>query len=228
MLRGIDISSWQENIDLAPLPISFVIVKATEGTDYVNPYCDPKIQQAKSLDLKWGFYHFAGTMGAIAEADYFVDNCSGYFGQGIPVLDWEGEQDVAWVNAFVARVRERTGVNCWIYGNPWRFNQGGVDQNCARWVASYPDVKAPSYDWNPGEPPYTDGLIACWQFASDGQVPGYSGNLDVNEFYGDRATWDAYAGVAPTPQPEPAPEPAPEAGASVLENSEYRVTIEPK
>ena len=55
MLRGIDISSHQGDIDLAPLAIDFVIIKATEGTGYVNPYCAPKVQQAKNLGLCWGF-----------------------------------------------------------------------------------------------------------------------------------------------------------------------------
>ena len=37
MLRGIDISSHQGDIDLSPLAIDFVIIKATEGTGYINP-----------------------------------------------------------------------------------------------------------------------------------------------------------------------------------------------
>ena len=221
MLRGIDISSHQGDIDLSPLGIDFVIVKATEGTGYVNPYCDPKVQQAKNLGLYWGFYHFAGVNGAVEEATYFINNCTDYFSQGIPVLDWEGEQSVDWVNTFVRTVHEQTGIWPWIYANPWRFNQGGVEANCARWVAQYPNVSRPTLDYDPGEPPATDGLVACWQYASDGNVAGYSGNLDVNHFFGDVAAWLAYAGKfdwAPSDGPE----------KSVLENSEYKVTIEKK
>lgn len=57
MLNGIDISGWQGDIDLSKLNFDFVIVKATEGTGYVNPYCDKKVQQAIKLGKKWGFYH---------------------------------------------------------------------------------------------------------------------------------------------------------------------------
>lgn len=226
MLKGIDISSHQGDIDLSVLGgVDFVIVKATEGTGYVNPYCDSKYQQARNLGKCVGFYHFAGTQGATAEAEYFCDNCSGYFGTGIPVLDWEGDQSVAWVNEFVHHVHERTGVWPWIYGNPWRFNQGGVEQNCARWVAEYPNVIRPGLDFDPGQTPPADGLVACWQYASDGAVSGYSGNLDINEFYGDRNTWAAYTGG--NAQIEPV-EPPPGEDVSTLENDQYRVVITKK
>ena len=36
-MNGIDIASYQTGIDLSVVPCDFVIVKATEGTGYVNP-----------------------------------------------------------------------------------------------------------------------------------------------------------------------------------------------
>ena len=36
-MNGIDIASYQAGIDLSVVPCDFVIVKATEGTGYVNP-----------------------------------------------------------------------------------------------------------------------------------------------------------------------------------------------
>lgn len=223
MLRGIDISSWQGDINLNPLPIDFVIVKATEGIGYVNPYCDVKVTQAKNLGLLWGFYHFAAGASAQQEAAYFINNCSNYFGVGIPVLDWEGDQSVAWVNEFVSTVHAHTGIWPWIYANPWRFNQGGVESNCGRWIASYPDVTHPSLDYDPGDVPQTDGLVVCWQYASDGVVSGYSGNLDVNHFFGDAKAWGLYAGFS-TSNPPSVENPK----SSVLENDEYRVEITKK
>lgn len=210
MLNFIDISSHQGDIDLSVLPIDAVIIKATEATSYVNPYCDSKVQQAKQLDLPWGFYHFAQDGSPEAEADYFIQNCEGYFGEGIPVLDWEVNQSVDWVNRFVARVHEVKGIWCVIYGNPWRFNQGGVEQNCGRWVASYPShLLYPNFDADEGECPDTDGLVCAWQFASDGRLNGYDGNLDLNRFYGDKGAWAAYAGAKVVLDPEPAPQPEP-------------------
>lgn len=216
MLRGIDVSNWQGAINLAPLSVDFVIVKATEGTGFVDSYCDATIQQSIKLGLPWGFYHFGGYSTPTAEADFFIENCSNYFGHGIPVLDWEQDQSAEWVNEFVRYVHSKTGVWCWIYANPWRFNQGGVESNCGRWIASYPDVLRPSLNYDPGDPPATDGLICCWQFASDGSVEGYDGNLDVNIFYGDSDAWMAYAKATDEPvKPD----------VSILENDDYIVEI---
>lgn len=225
MLRGIDISSWQGDIDLSKLDIDFVIIKATEAQNYVNPYCDPKVQQAKKLGLKWGFYHFAQSGSATAEADYFIEHTSNYFGEGIPVLDWEVNQSVAWVNEFVKRIHDKMGVWPWIYANPWRFNQSGVEKNCARWIASYPSVTHPDLSYKTGEVPRTDGLVACWQYASDGRISGYAGDLDLNHFYGDEKAWDLYAGAEVGENKEPETS---DKKTITVEDDEHKVIITEK
>lgn len=224
MLRGIDISNWQAGLDAdAVFPnVDFVICKATEGVGFVDGYCDGWVQWCRRNGKPWGFYHFANGNAPANEAVHFIDNASNYFGEGVPVLDWEGDQSVEWVNEFVKIVHDQTGIWPWIYANPWRFNQGGVEQNCMRWIASYPDVLRPGLDFDPGEPPETDGLVGCWQYASDGRVPGYAGNLDVNIFFGSVGAWSAYAGVPSSGQTDKP------TGQSVLENDRFRVTIQEK
>lgn len=182
---------------MSPMPIDAVIVKATEGLSYVDPTCDPNVLKAKAKGIPFGFYHFAGTHGAIEEADFFIRNCEGYFHDGIPVLDWEGEQGVGWVNQFVRYVHDVTGVWCWIYANPWRFNQGGVEENCMRWVASYPYLSHPTFDeMEQWDCPSAEGFVGAWQFCSDGRVEGYDGDLDCDLFYGDLDAWNLYSGKA--------------------------------
>lgn len=229
MLNFIDTSNWQGGYPPALTGADAVVVKATEGTSYVDPYCDAIIQQAIAAGMPWGFYHFAGDGDATSEAAFYVDNCRNYFGRGIPVLDWEGEQGVAWVNAFVQYVHEHTGVWAWIYANPWRFNQGGVNPNCARWVASYPDVVSPTWSQAQGwDCPAADGNVVAWQFCSDGAVNGIAGNVDLDLFYGSTEQWIAYArgsanrvdAIGPGSPGVDTPE--------VLENDMYKVTIERK
>lgn len=211
MLKGIDISNWQAgiNIDKVCKSVDFIICKATEGTDFTDKYCDGFIQSVVKNGKLFGFYHFAGSDDAVAEADYFIKECKGYFGKGIPVLDWETSQSVSWVNRFVRRVHDKTGVWPWIYANPWRFNQGGVEENCARWVASYPSVTSPTFGqaekWRK---PYAQGNVVCWQFCSDGRLTGYSGNLDLNIYYGDAESWNAYAGKSGASKPSTGGKPA--------------------
>ena len=218
MLRGIDISNWQAGLDADSVfpNVDFVICKATEGIDFVDGYCDDWVQWCRRNGKPWGFYHFANVNSPAMEATHFINNTSNYFGEGVPVLDWEGGQSVEWVNEFVRVVHDQTGIWPWIYANPWLFNQGGVEPSCMRWIASYPDVLRPGLDYDPGEPPETDGLVGCWQ------VPGYAGNLDVNHFFGSVGAWSAYAGVPSSGQPDPSP------SQSVLENDRFRVTIEEK
>lgn len=231
MVRFIDISNWQGGIDLpALLPnVDGVVCKATEGTTFVDPYCDGWVQQCINAGKPRGFYHFAGSNSASEEAEFFVRNCQGYFRKGIPILDWEGNQNAGWVNEFVERVHQATNVWPWIYANPWRFNQGGLNPNCARWVASYPEVSHPTFDkaqsW---KCPDADGNVVAWQFCSDGRVSGYDENLDCSLFYGDINQWGAYALGGNTASDDGSNNHSPNSDISVLENDEYKVTIERK
>lgn len=241
MMRFIDISNWQGGIDLpALLPnIDGVVCKATDGATFVDPYCDGWVQQCINANKPWGFYHFAGDGDATKEADFFIDNCWNYFRNGIPVLDWEGvrdssgnivfEQPVEWVNEFVERVHLITNVWPWIYANPWRFNQGGVNPNCARWVASHPEVSHPTFaqaqSW---ECPNADGNVVAWQFCSDGRVSGYGKNLDCSLFYGDVDQWRAYALGDKCETDSGGTDSGADSSVSVLANDEYKITIERK
>ena len=228
MLNGIDISSWQGDIDLSAYPLDFVIVKATQGTWYVNPWCDKKVQEAKELGLLWGFYHFAeGTGSATEEADYFIDNCIGYFNEGIPVLDFEADALTAgedWAKSFLSRVYERTGIRAIIYMSQSvtkRFGWSDVAKEHGLWVALYPNVTAPDFSYAP-EFPATTGAWeypAIWQYASDG-----FGNLDVNHAYMTREAWGKYAGWEESESEQIEQE----SEAITIEDDKYKVTIERK
>lgn len=226
MLYGIDIASHEKDIDLSKLEIDFVIVKATEGATYLNPYFHKKMKQGIKLGLCVGFYHYGRNNDAIKEADWLLANTADYRGIAIPVLDWEEDQSVSWVNKFVRRYHEKTGVWPWIYANPWRFNQGGVEKEADRWIAQYPNVLHPDLSYDPGNIPDTDGLVACWQYASDGRISGYAGNLDLNHFYGSKDQWYKYAKSDPNAVAPGSDSTAP--AHSTLENDEYKVTIERK
>lgn len=233
-LKGLDISNHQGSAGFRLSQIAekfdFVYVKATGGSGFVDKYCDAFVREAKKLGKLWGFYHFGDDgygWNASAEADWFISNCENYFGEGIPILDWERDSmTVAGVNEFVRIVHDRTGVWPLIYANPWRFNKGGVEPNCGRIIAHYPDLLRPTLTCDLPDVPATDGLVAMWQYCSDGVVRGAEKfDLDLDRFYGDNAAWDAYARGD---RENVASSPTTSGGASVLENDYYRVTIERK
>ena len=229
MINFIDTSNHQGGYSPALTGADAVIVKATQGNWFVDGFCDSIIQQAMATGMPWGFYHYADDGDANSEAAFFLDNCRNYFGQGIPVLDWEGNQSVDWVNAFVECVHAQTGVWPWVYANPWRLDPGGVNPNCARWVALYPDVANPTWSQAQGwGSPVTDGNVVAWQFCSDGRVNGISGDVDLDLFYGSKEQWLAYArgdNGSDSGSNDGGPNPD---DLAVLENDAYKVTIERK
>lgn len=203
-IKFIDISNWQAGLNVASVVknggLGAVIVKATEGVGFVDKSCDGFVQQCISNGIRFGFYHFARNNDAAAEAEFFRKNTTGYEGKGIPVLDWEDGQSIAWVNKFVERYHELTGVWPWVYGNAWRFNQGTVNTNCGRWVAGYPSNGITDINYglnNDCAYKVNNGLVCAWQFSSSVRISGYSGNLDGDVFYGDATAWDKYAGGSP-------------------------------
>lgn len=226
-MNGIDISSWQAGINIEIVPCDFVIVKATQGINYINPDFNRAYNQAKAAGKCVGVYHYAGGGGAVAEADYFLENVRDCIGEAILVLDWEGEQNEnfgnpAYAKEFLDRVYEKTGVKALIYmsksvcsNHDW---SDVVAADHGLWVAQYPDYEPTGYK----EEPWTDGNgygawaePAIFQYTSVGRLNGYGGNLDLNLAYMDRDAWNKYAGCGVADEPEQTPEePADEAPAT--------------
>lgn len=211
--KFIDISNWQSGINVMSVVknggLSAVVVKATEGLSLVDKSCDRFVSTLRANGVRFGFYHFARNNSARAEAEFFRNNTRGYEKAGIPILDWEAGQSVAWVNEFVEHYHKLTGVWPWVYGNAWRFNQGTVNTNCGRWIAGYPKNGITNINYGiSNDMPYkvNNGIVCAWQFSSSVRIAGYNGNLDGDVFYGDTAAWDKYAGGSPSAsKPDPAP-----------------------
>ena len=231
-MNGIDVSNWQAGIDLAAVPADFVIMKATQGTNYISPDCDRQYQQAKKAGRLLGVYHYVAGGNAQAEADYFVDNIKGYIGEAILVLDWESEQNGAWGNEayleqLVRRVIERTGVKPLIYSMASRYAQVATvakKLDCGLWIAQYASNDPTGYQAHP----WNEGAYGCAirQYTSAGRLPGYGGNLDLNIAYMDRNAWMKYAaksGSKPAAAPSKPAAPAKPAPAAKPSGRTYTV-----
>lgn len=200
-LNGIDIASYQAGLDLSVVPCDFVIVKATQGTTYTNPYCVGHVEQAINLGKLFGTYHYITGVGAVAEADFYVNSISNWVGKGIMCLDWESGDNSAWGNEsylreMAKRVIDRTGIPPVIYVQASRYSQVKAvadELNCGLWIAQYADMNPTGYQ----DSPWNEGSYSCAirQYASTGRLNGWDGNLDINKFYGDASTWNAYAGA---------------------------------
>lgn len=194
-MQGIDISSYQAGIDLASVPCDFVIVKATQGSTYINHDCSRAVEQALAAGKLVGVYHYIDGSGAV-EADHFVDQIAGWVGRALVCLDWEAGSNARWgdpgyLGTVIDRVRERTGRPPVVYASagafPWDVC---ASRDCGTWVAQYASMDHTGYQ----NAPWGEGAYDCLirQYSATGRLPGWAGDLDLDIFYGDRTLWDAY------------------------------------
>ncbi|MBQ9042618.1 MAG: hypothetical protein IJ111_07355 [Eggerthellaceae bacterium] len=201
-LDGIDIASWQAGINIANTNADFVIVKATEGVNYINPYfkqhADATIASGKLL----GIYHFAVVGDAEKQADYFVNAIGPYVGRAALFLDWENTsysatllQGPAWAKKFMDRVYERTGVRPLIYMSQSvtnDYNWSSVAPTYGLWMARYlyRNMNTGFLDSPDGGDGYSYwSSLKLYQYSSTGSISGYSGSLDLDKFYGTSDDW---------------------------------------
>ena len=201
--HGIDISSHQHNSRSIDIPTAidggqeFVFVKATEGTDYVNPHFRSDVIKAMDKDVPVGFYHYAKPSNSLQDAkkqaQAFVKKTG--IDRGVkslpPVLDIEEDNGVdnakdliAWTQQFVNEVKTLTGQEVMIYTYPsfWKNEMGNTSafNNLPLWIADYNNSTQPGSliggwdDWT------------FWQYSSDGLIDGYHKNIDVNLFNGSK------------------------------------------
>lgn len=220
--HGIDVSSYQGGLYIPPIWADFVIVKATEDDDYVNPYKDSQAQDTLSAGKRLGFYHFARPGDAAAQARCFVDAVRGYIGKATLWLDWEAnavEQGPGWAKTFLDTVRSLTGSTPGIYMNDSALN--GYDWSVV--AREYPLWYADPENYNTVYMGYIDPAVPSvpyWgqplihQYSQCGQLPGYNGNLDFDRLR-DRSAWDAMIGgghVAASAPAAPAAQASPYTG----------------
>lgn len=206
MLRVVDVASHQAGIVTGALDCDAVIVKATQGTGYINPICDSLYQAAKSAGKLLGVYHYASGGNPEAEAEFFINNVQGYLHEAILVLDWESGDNAAWgdsnwVARFCAHVVALTGINPMIYVQRSAVGQCIGLGDYGIWLAEYPDYALRG--WGDYVEPNYSGDYAMHQFTSSGNIAGWGDVLDLSLFFGDANAWRAYAGATGQPVPTP-------------------------
>lgn len=205
-LNGIDVSHYQDGINLATINADFVIMKATEATSYVDPCCDSHYQEAKRAGKLLGVYHFARGIGSgIEEADYFLRNVEGYIGEAVLVLDFEytnkpTNENVNWAKTWLDRVYQKTGVRPLIYMShsvTRHTDWTSVAKNYGLWVARYTSnnvVNGYQKDpWLGEEGTGAFSIVAIHQYTSTGRLSGWNGNLDLDIAYMTKDAWNKYA-----------------------------------
>lgn len=197
-IKGIDISSWQTNIDWAKVKadgVGFAIIRAGYGSSLSQKdnQFENHIKGALGVGLKVGIYWFGyaynATTGA-KEADICNEVIKGYKDKiELPVFyDWEYDSEsyikkmgytptkdlvTSTTIGFMDRMKA-LGYKTGFYTN-WDYLSRLYDysrlKNYDLWMASYSSSKPSGYD------------CAIQQYSASGKVNGINGNVDMNWLY---------------------------------------------
>jgi len=193
---GIDVASYNDAAYTAK-NLVFVMVKATEGTTYVNPKHTAQVAHGRANGLAIGHYHFARPGSMSAQADYFLAHAAAQAGD-ILVLDWEdGGVSNADKDAWLADVKAKAAAHRVIlYCNRdfWLVRDRTSVCGDGLWIA---DPEAA-----PGHP----RVKHPWTFHQYGETAGTDRNVGA---FADAAALKAWAHVTPVKPPAPKPTPKP-------------------
>jgi lysozyme len=214
--RGHDVSSHQKNVDWPSAKAKgarFVYIKATESTNYVNPYFARQYDGARAAGIVRGAYHFAlpDRSSGRTQAAYLVRHGGAWRPDGWtlpPALDIEYNPYSArhrcyglskagmtgWIRSFSDEVRRLTGRRPVIYTTAhwWNTCTGrsrAFASNHALWVARHGSADA-------GALPAGWSSWTFWQYDNAGALPG-----DQNLFNGSRAQLRKFTSGSQFPTP---------------------------
>ena len=192
---GIDVSSWQGDIDwdkVRESGIEFVIVRAgyrgsVTGTIVKDKNFDANVSGALSAGLSVGVYFVTQAVNeaeAVEEASAVMEMCEGY-NLTLPIyLDVEGsnggrgdqidvETRTLVCEAF-CKTLENAGVQGGVYACRYWLNNNIDASRLDRfniWLAEYRST------------PLYGGYYSMWQYTSRGRVDGIEGNVDFDILY---------------------------------------------
>lgn len=192
----VDISSYQQSLTISDYKkmmaqgVKAVVIKATEGTSYQNPYLKEQAKNAYSAGLSVNFYHFAhflNTSEARNEAQYFATTVKKITNNknGVMVNDVESPEiatnalgyNVKLNKVFVEELKKSGFYKTDTYTMASWFNQ--VIERVGKqkgWVASY--------DISTNKPLYMSAN--AWQWSSNKVFTGIDGKVfDVSQLNND-------------------------------------------
>ncbi len=202
-VRGIDISHYQQEISWQKLrnanmdkdPVTFVIIKATEGNTIIDEYFNDNFYQARQNDFVRGAYHFLTPyVPARKQAEFFLRQVHLTKGDLPPVLDVENEKK--WKDAGKDKQQIQKMVLEWLQTVEKEYHTKPILYSSYKFrhdiltdsvFNRYPFWMAHYYV----EKPRQDIEWKFWQHTDCGQLPGIKGLVDCNIFNGDRSQFDS-------------------------------------
>lgn len=189
---GIDVSSWQGDIDFAALKnagVEFVIIRVggntgTEKDNFVDKTFSYNIEEANKYGIDVGLYFFSYANSkehAIKDAKWLLDVIKDY-DVNLPIaFDWENWNYYNSYNLSFYELTEmaeafldtisKEGYKGMVYGSKTYLENMWLETNYPIWVAQYNS----SLSYN--------GDYILWQICDNGKVEGINGAVDVDIMY---------------------------------------------
>ena len=187
--NGIDVSTWQGNIDWKKVEssgIDFAMIRASYGTSSVDNQFYNNMQNISGTNINAGTYHYCYALSvdeAEAEAKNFINTIRPYSFSYPVALDIEdssimslGKSTITDIATRFCNVVQDAGYYVMIYSNlNWFSNYLALSQlsQFDIWLAQWAENHTFSGD------------LGMWQYSATGSVNGISGNVDLNISYND-------------------------------------------
>lgn len=225
----IDVSHYQAGLKLSDFKAQgglAVIAKASQGATTADPSFADFRSQAAGAGLAFASYHYLTLADPAQQASWFLSCARPVQGERI-VCDWEAEGvTAAMVVDFLVNVQAiRPDLELTVYGNSSdtsivdSASAAWLSVNTSLWIAAYTTKASPTYNaqvWK---------AWSLWQYADDGSIPGFAGDVDLNRFNGSSANCLKWFGPASAPAPTPKPTPAPSPVITMTIDSDQPVTL---
>ncbi|MBV0891690.1 glycoside hydrolase family 25 protein [Paracoccus sp. Z118] len=197
-VHGVDVSRYQGDVDwhaARRAGIQFAFIKATEGGDHADPAFRRFWAQTRAAGIPRGAYHFYYfCRGGAEQAAWYIANVPRERGSLPPVVDLE------WVHTsrtcrykpspaeihrevgiFMSVLQQYYGQRPVVYTTVDFYREADMRNFPAefwlRSVADHPRRTYPGARWT------------FWQYSGTGTAPGFSGNVDLNAFFGSPLQW---------------------------------------
>lgn len=202
-MQGIDVSGYQKDIDwqkvkdagidFAILKIGNINARETDGW-YTDSYFQRNVTECERLGIPYGVYAYSYAKNAgdaVKGANHIIALLKGH-NPTLPVyLDLEDDSikdtdHAAIAKAFCSTI-SAAGYAPGIYASAGWFKNILTDpcfsnSGWSIWTAQY--WYGQRYDASLGLGPEHPAKFDCWQYSFHGSVPGVSGDVDVDYFYG--------------------------------------------
>jgi lysozyme len=163
--------------------VTTAIVKATQGTTYINPYYANDAHGAAAAGLEVLAYHFATFTDPAAEAAHF----RAVAGPLAAVGDFETSENVAWMRAFLEDL-ELPMTQLLAYGSASTLRDVYSQLPAMAWPAAYGQLYP--------------GWGVMWQFTDKATVAGIPGGVDESSWHGSEMQYEILFHLT-DPPPDP-------------------------